>query len=129
VSPQRSALIGLGAALAAAGVIAAVYGLRDGALTFALLAALGAPALVLAHIARARRRRIGSPRRQLAAGIAIAGSSEVVTRMCSGSPASRVRSCSISAATSAALAPPMRHDCSSTPLCHCPLSSRPRATS
>ena len=31
VSPQRSALLGLGAALAAAGAIAAVYGLRDGA--------------------------------------------------------------------------------------------------
>jgi signal transduction histidine kinase len=72
MSPQRSALLGVGAACAAAGLIAAVYGVRDGALTFLLLAALGAPALVLAHVARARRRRIGSPRRQLAAGIAIA---------------------------------------------------------
>jgi signal transduction histidine kinase len=72
VSARRSALIGLGAALAAAAAIAAVYGLRDGALTFALLGALGAPALVLAHVARARRRRLGSPRRQLAAGVAIA---------------------------------------------------------
>ena len=49
-----------------------MYGLRDGALTFALLAALGTPALVLAHVARTRRRRLGSPRRQLALGIAIA---------------------------------------------------------
>jgi signal transduction histidine kinase len=72
VSARRSALLGLGAALLAAGVIALVYGLRDGALTFALLAALGAPALTLAHVARARRRRLGSPRRQLALGIAIA---------------------------------------------------------
>jgi len=72
VSARRSALLGLGAALAAGAVIAAVYGLRDGLLTSALLAALGAPALVLAHVARARRRRLGSPRRQLAMGIAIA---------------------------------------------------------
>jgi signal transduction histidine kinase len=72
VSPRRSALIGLGAALAAAVAIAAVYGLRDGLMTFALLAALGAPALVLAHLARARRRRLGAPRRQMALGIAIA---------------------------------------------------------
>jgi signal transduction histidine kinase len=71
VSPRRSAVLGLGAALLAAAAIAAVYGLRDGALTFALLAALGAPALVLAHVARTRRRRLGSPRRQLALGIAI----------------------------------------------------------
>jgi signal transduction histidine kinase len=72
VSPLRSALVGLGAGLLAAAAIAVVYGLRDGVLTFALLAALGAPALVLAHVARARRRRLGSPRRQLALGIAIA---------------------------------------------------------
>jgi len=72
VSPGRSALLGVGAALAAAGLIAAVYGVRDGVLTFALLVALGTPALGLAHLARARRRRLGSPRRQLAAGIAIA---------------------------------------------------------
>jgi len=72
VSPQRSILLALGAALLAAGAIAAVYGLRDGAMTFGLLVALGAPALALAHVARARRRRLGSPRRQLAAGIAIA---------------------------------------------------------
>jgi signal transduction histidine kinase len=72
VSARRSALLGFGAALAAGAAIAAVYGLRDGLLTSALLAALGAPALVLAHVARARRRRLGSPRRQLAMGIAIA---------------------------------------------------------
>jgi signal transduction histidine kinase len=72
VSPRRSALLGAGAALLAAGTIAAVYGLRDGLLTLALLAALGTPSLALAHVARARRRRLGSPRRQLALGIAIA---------------------------------------------------------
>ena len=68
----------MGAALPAAGAIAAVYGLRDGLLTLALLAALGTPALLLAHVARARRRRLGSPRRQLALGIAIAGGQLVV---------------------------------------------------
>ncbi len=73
MSPRRSALLGLGAALLAAGAIAAVYGLRDGLLTLALLAAVGAAALALAHVARARRRRLGTPRRQLAFGIAIAG--------------------------------------------------------
>jgi signal transduction histidine kinase len=72
VSPLRSLLLGLGAALVAAGAITAVYGLRDGAMTFGLLVVLGAPALLLAHLARARRRRLGSPRRQLALGIAIA---------------------------------------------------------
>ena len=72
MSGRGSALLGLGAALAAAAPIAAVYGARDGLLTLGLLAALGTPALVLAHAARARRRRLGSPRRQLALGIAIA---------------------------------------------------------
>jgi len=72
VSPRHSVLLGGAAALLAAGAIAAVYGLRDGLLTLALLVALGTPALVLAHVARARRRRLGSPRRQLALGIVIA---------------------------------------------------------
>jgi len=72
MSALRSALLGAAAALLAAGAIAAVYGLKDGALTLALLTALGAPALVLAHVARAGRRRLGTPRRQLALGIAIA---------------------------------------------------------
>jgi signal transduction histidine kinase len=72
VSVRRSVLLGAGAALLAAGAVALVYGLGDGAMTLALLAALGAPALALAHVARARRRQLGSPRRQLALGIAIA---------------------------------------------------------
>jgi len=72
VSPRRSALLGVAAALLAAGAVTAVYGPRDGLLTLVLLVALGTPALVLAHVARARRRRLGSPRRQLAFGIAIA---------------------------------------------------------
>jgi signal transduction histidine kinase len=83
VSPQRSALLGAGAALLAAGAIAAVYGLRDGAMTLALLAVLGAPALALAHVARARRRRLGSPRRQLALGIAI-GVGQLVVAIAAG---------------------------------------------
>ncbi|MGI8778766.1 MAG: sensor histidine kinase [Solirubrobacteraceae bacterium] len=72
MSPRRSALLGVAAALLAAGAVTAVYGPRDGLLTLVLLVALGTPALVLAHVARARRRRLGSPRRQLAFGIAIA---------------------------------------------------------
>jgi signal transduction histidine kinase len=72
VSILRSALLGCAAALVASGVIAVCYGLRDGAMTLALLAVLGSLALGLAHVARARRRRLGSPRRQLAMGIAIA---------------------------------------------------------
>jgi signal transduction histidine kinase len=72
VSSRGSALLGLGAALAAVAPIAAVYGIRDGLMTLAMLVAVGTPALVLAHAARARRRRLGSPRRQLALGIAIA---------------------------------------------------------
>jgi signal transduction histidine kinase len=83
VSPRRSALLGLGAALLAAGVIAAVYSLRDGAMTFVLLAALGAPTLVLAHLARARRRRLGSARRQLALGLAI-GVGQIVVAIGAG---------------------------------------------
>ena len=83
MSPRRSALLGLGAALAAGAAIAAVYGLRDGLLTTALLAALGTPALVLAHVARARRRRLGSPRRQLAMGIAI-GVGQLVVAVAAG---------------------------------------------
>jgi signal transduction histidine kinase len=72
VSPRRSALLGLGAALVAAAVIAVCYGLRDGVLT-----------LVLAHAARSRRRRLGSPRRQLAIGIAI-GAGQLVAAVVAG---------------------------------------------
>jgi signal transduction histidine kinase len=83
VSARRSALLGLGAALLAAGVLGAAYGVEDAALTFALLIALGAPALVVAHVARSRRRRLGSPRRQLAIGIAI-GAAMVVAAVVAG---------------------------------------------
>ena len=83
MSPRRSALLGLGAALVAAAVIAVCYGLRDGVLTLALLCALAAPALVLAHAARSRRRRLGSPRRQLAIGIAI-GAGQLVAAVVAG---------------------------------------------
>ena len=67
----RSALLVLGAALAAGALIGVVYTWRDAALTVALLLALGVPAVAAAHVARARRRRLGSPRRQIALGIAI----------------------------------------------------------
>jgi signal transduction histidine kinase len=84
VSPRRSVLLGLAAALAAAVVCAVPYGVRDGLLTLALLVGLGAPALALAHVARARRRRLGSPRRQLAIGIAIAAVQIVVAVVVGG---------------------------------------------
>jgi signal transduction histidine kinase len=69
--PLRSALLVVGAALAAGAVIGVVYTWRDAALTTGLLLVLGTPAVVAAHVARARRRRLGSPRRQIALGIAI----------------------------------------------------------
>jgi signal transduction histidine kinase len=71
VSVRRSAALALAAALVAGTIVGAGYGLRDGVLTALLLLALGAPALALAHLARARRRRLGAPRRQLALGLAI----------------------------------------------------------
>src|SRR4029079_13482784 len=69
--PLRSALLVLAAALAAGALIGVVYSWGDAALTVLLLLVLGAPAVVAAHVARARRRRLGSPRRQIALGIAI----------------------------------------------------------
>jgi signal transduction histidine kinase len=83
MSPRGSALLGLGAALLASGVIAVCYGAADGVMTLALLVALGAPALALAHVARSRRRRLGSPRRQLAVGIAI-GAALVIAAVVAG---------------------------------------------
>jgi signal transduction histidine kinase len=71
VSPLRSALIGLAAALATSTVVAVCYGVGDGAMTFALLVVLGGAALALSHVARDRRRQLGPPRRQLALGLAI----------------------------------------------------------
>jgi signal transduction histidine kinase len=71
MSRRRSAALALVAALLAGTIVGAGYGLRDGVLTALLLLAIGTPALVLAHLARARRRRLGSPRRQLALGVAI----------------------------------------------------------
>ena len=71
MSGRRSAALALLAAAVAGAIVASGYGLRDGVLTALLLLALGAPALALAHVARARRARLGSPRRQLALGLAI----------------------------------------------------------
>jgi signal transduction histidine kinase len=78
VSVRRSILLVLAAALAAAAACAIPYGLRDGLMTLALLLALGAPALAIAHAARTRRRRLGPPRRQLAIGIAVAAAQLLV---------------------------------------------------
>jgi signal transduction histidine kinase len=83
VTAFRSVLLGLGAALAASTVIAVCYGLRDAVMTLALLSALGGAALALAHVARKRRRRLGSPRRQLALGLAI-GVGQIVVAIGAG---------------------------------------------
>jgi hypothetical protein len=62
VSARRSIVLALAAALAAAVASAIPYGVRAGLMTLALLLAVGAPALAIAHVARSRRRRLGSPR-------------------------------------------------------------------
>jgi signal transduction histidine kinase len=68
----RSALLALVACLAGAGVVGAVYG-RDGArTTFLLLAAIAVGMLGAAHLATARRARVGSLSRQLTLGAALA---------------------------------------------------------
>jgi signal transduction histidine kinase len=72
VSPRGSLLLVLVAATVLAGVEATVYSLRDGALTWLLLVALGGGALALAHTVSGRRRRLGGLRRQFTLAIAIA---------------------------------------------------------
>jgi len=72
VSALRSTLLVVATATVAALVTGAVYGARDGALTWLLLVALGGGALAVAHLVAARRRRLGSLRRQFALAVAIA---------------------------------------------------------
>ena len=72
MSALRSAALVLAAATAASVATGAVYGARDGALTWLLLVALGGGALALAHLVAARRRALGSLRRQFALAVGIA---------------------------------------------------------
>jgi signal transduction histidine kinase len=68
----RSLALVVGAAVAAAAVVGLVYDLRGGAEVLALLLALGGATLGLAHLAAARRRRLGPLSRQFGAAVAIA---------------------------------------------------------
>ena len=63
--------VGVGA-LAAGLLLGAVYGWDDGALTAGLLVVLGGTGLVAAHVAAARRERLGMLRRQFSLAVAIA---------------------------------------------------------
>jgi signal transduction histidine kinase len=72
MSAARSTVIVLIVATAAALATAAIYGARDGALTWVLLVALAGGALAIVHVVAARRRRLGSLRRQFALAVAIA---------------------------------------------------------
>jgi len=72
VSALRSALLVTTAAALLAGAVALAYGPRDGAVTFALLAALGGSGLLAAHAIAARRHRLGALRRQFSVGVAVA---------------------------------------------------------
>jgi len=63
----------LTAAAAAGGIATALaYGVRDGLLTAALLAACGAPVVLLSELFARRRARLGSLRRQFRIGVALA---------------------------------------------------------
>jgi signal transduction histidine kinase len=68
----RSALLALAACLAGAVVVGAVYGWHGAWTTFLLLAAVAAGMLGAAHLATARRARVGSHARQLALGAGLA---------------------------------------------------------
>ena len=72
MSALRSALLVTTAAALLAGAVALAYGPRDGAVTFALLAALGGSGLLAAHAIAARRHRLGALRRQFSVGVAVA---------------------------------------------------------
>ena len=72
MSAGRSLAILLATVTVLAGVVAVVYGIRDGALVWLGLAVLGAAVLGLAHALARRRRRLGSMRRQFTIGVAIA---------------------------------------------------------
>ncbi|HEX4689743.1 MAG TPA: histidine kinase dimerization/phospho-acceptor domain-containing protein, partial [Solirubrobacteraceae bacterium] len=68
MSARRSAALLLAAAAALAAAVAAAYGVHDGLVTFALLAATGALGLVAGALLVARRERLGGLRRQFAIG-------------------------------------------------------------
>ena len=72
MSGLRSAVLVTVAASALAGVVALVYGLRDGAVTLLLLLTLGSLGLLAAHAVAARRRLLGPLRRQFSIGVVIA---------------------------------------------------------
>ena len=71
MSPARGLVLLLPAAAACALVPGAVYGARDGLLTFVFLLACGVPVVAAAHLLDRRRARIGSLARQLTLGIGI----------------------------------------------------------
>lgn len=78
----RTSLLLVGTVAAACGaLVAIVYGGADGALTFVLLAGLGASALACAHLLERRRLRLGSLRRQFAAAAAIGAAHTVVAAL------------------------------------------------
>jgi signal transduction histidine kinase len=68
----RSGLVALLACLAGAAVVGAVYGWHGAWTTFLLLAAVAAGMLAAAHLATARRARLGPLSRQLALGAVLA---------------------------------------------------------
>jgi len=68
----RSLALALAACVAGAGVVGAVYGWTGAWQTFALLAAVALVALAGAHMAAARRARLGGLSRQFAVGAALA---------------------------------------------------------
>jgi len=72
VSRLRSFLLVLALATAAALATAVVYGARDAAVTWLMALGLGTGALGVAHAIAARRRRLGSLRRQFALAVGIA---------------------------------------------------------
>jgi signal transduction histidine kinase len=69
VTVARSALLLALASIGGGLLMAAVYGRADGLRTAAVLAATGAPVLVLSHLLAHRRERIGPLARQFAAGL------------------------------------------------------------
>jgi signal transduction histidine kinase len=72
VSAAKSIALVLATATVAALATGVAYSARDGVLTWLLLVALAGGALAVAHVVAARRRRLGSLRRQFALGVAIA---------------------------------------------------------
>ena len=72
MSRLRSFLLVLALATAAALATAVVYGARDAAVTWLMALGLGTGALGVAHAIAARRRRLGSLRRQFALAVGIA---------------------------------------------------------